>query len=61
MSESMTMIEKMCRIICKAEGVDPDAIGIGIGCIMPLGEEYPLWKARIRVGDALINEGFADV
>lgn len=59
--QTTTMLEKMCRIICKAEGVDPDAVGVGIGNIMPEGEEYPLWKARVPVAEALIAEGFADV
>lgn len=57
----INILEKMCRIICKAEGVDPDAIGMGLGNLMPEGETYPLWKARIRVAEALIVEGFADV
>lgn len=52
----MNLEEQICRIICKAENVDPDKTGVGLGSIMPKGEEYELWKARIRVAKSLIDE-----
>ena len=61
LNDKMTMLEKMCRIICKAEGVDPDIESVGIGCIIPNGQPYKLWEARIRAAKALIAEGFGDV
>ncbi len=42
----MTLVETICRAICVADGVDPDAEGCGLGVHMPEGEKYPLWKAR---------------
>lgn len=56
--QTTSMLEKMCRIICKGEGVDPDQESVGIGCIIPVGQTYKLWEARKRVAEALISEGY---
>lgn len=53
-------IESVCRVICEAEGVDPDASGVGVGNLMPEGSEYPLWKAREKVARALIDKCYID-
>lgn len=50
----MDTIERICRAICEAEGVDPDRIGYGIGVIMPEGSKYPLWEARVRIAEKLL-------
>ena len=50
--------EDICRIICKAEGVDPDVPGFGLGNIMPAGTEFELCEARKRVARALIEAGY---
>jgi hypothetical protein len=47
-------IEKVARAICVADGVDPDAEGYG-GVQMPVGERYPLWKAREKQARAAIR------
>ncbi len=48
------MIEIICRAICVADGVDPDAEGCGLGVQMPEGQKYPLWKAREKQARAAI-------
>ena len=47
------LTEAIARAICKADGVDPDAEGEGLGVQMPKGERYPLWKARIKQAEAV--------
>ena len=54
------LIEAVCRAICRAEGVDPDAEGYGLGVCMPVGAKYRLWEARRRQADAAI-EALLDV
>lgn len=49
------MVEKVARAICRADGVDPDAIGYGLGVQMPKDAEYPLWKAREAQARAAIE------
>lgn len=43
---SEQLIEAVCRSICRADRVDPDATGVGLGDRMPAGSTYPLWQAR---------------
>lgn len=52
----MDLREQLARSITRAEGVNPDAEGYGLGVLMPAGERYPLWKARLHVVDALLEE-----
>lgn len=49
------MIERICRAVCIADGVDPDAEGCGLGAQMPAGERYPLWKAREKQARASLK------
>lgn len=49
------LIEAVCRAICRAEGVDPDAEGYGLGVCMPVGAKYRLWEARRRQAEAAIE------
>jgi len=49
------LIEKICRIICIAEEVNPDQESVGIGCLIPKDQKYKLWEARKRVAVAIIN------
>ena len=51
----MTKIEEVARAICIADGVDPDAVGYGLGAQMPKDVEYPLWKARVAQARAAIR------
>lgn len=51
----MTKLEEICRAICVADNVDPDAIGMGLGQQMPEGEKYPLWRARIKQAQAVLD------
>jgi hypothetical protein len=51
----MELIETVARAICIAEGVDPDKTGYGLGVTMPKGEEYPLWKARVKAAEVAIS------
>ena len=53
----MELIEKICRIICDDENVDPDFESTGLGHLIPEGKKYKLWEARTRVAEALINNG----
>lgn len=51
----MTKFEELCRAVCIADGVDPDAKGFGLGIQMPEGEQYPLWQARAKQVRALLE------
>jgi hypothetical protein len=51
-------IEDICRIICTAEGVDPDRESVGCGGVMPRDQKYKLWEARKRVAEALVAAGY---
>lgn len=39
-------VEVAAREICLADGVDPEALGYGLGRQFPEGVRYPLWQAR---------------
>jgi hypothetical protein len=52
----MDVRERIARLLTEAESIDPDAKGCGLGVIMPKDEVYPLWKARLRLVEALIKE-----
>ena len=47
--------EEIARAICVADNVNPDAEGYGLGQSMPEGERYPLWKARLKQADAVLE------
>ncbi len=48
------MVERVARAICTADGCDPDAIGYGMGVLMPDGTKYPLWCAHVKRAEAAI-------
>ncbi len=50
-----SVIEQIARTICIAENCDPDAISVGLGCIMPEGKRYLLWEARVPAAEAMIS------
>lgn len=47
-------VERVARAICRADGCDPDAVGVGCGHTMPAGENYPLWRARVAQAEAAL-------
>ena len=50
-----TLVEKVARAICEADGVDPDQIGSGMGYAMPRGiDNYRMWEARKKQASAAI-------
>lgn len=51
-------IEDLCRIICIAEGVDPDRESLGCGGVIPRDQKYKLWEARRRVAVAIFDAGY---
>jgi len=51
----MTLVEKVARAICAAEGIDPDGMGWGMGVRMPLGQQYRLWEVRVKEAQAAIK------
>lgn len=51
----MTKFEELCRAVCIADGVDPDAKGFGLGVQMPEGAQYPLWRVRARQVHAVLE------
>lgn len=55
------IIEAVARALCRAEGVDPDAEGYGLGVCMPIGAKYRLWEARRRQAVAAIDAYEADM
>lgn len=54
----MDALETLCRIICEADGVDPDRESIGCGGVIPRDQPYQLWQARERQATALIAAGY---
>jgi len=50
------LVEKFARIICVAEGVDPDKEGHGMDGLFPKGTKFPLWKARITQAEAVLEQ-----
>lgn len=50
----MDIIEKLCRVICESEKIDPDKEGYGLGGLMPEGSRYPLWEARRRIAEKMV-------
>ena len=52
-------LEDLCRIICRAEKVDPDKEGIGIGQHIPQGQPYKMWEIRKHIAIAILAAGYA--
>ena len=51
-----TLVEKVARAICEADGVNPDQIGSGLGYIMPRGiDNYRMWEARRKQAQYAID------
>jgi hypothetical protein len=50
------MIERLCRAVCKVDGVNPDIESEGVGGVMPKGQRYKLWEARRKVVMAVLDE-----
>ena len=51
----MDDIEVLCRIICKASGINPDQESVGLGKIIPEGKPYKLWEAQVDVAQAIFD------
>lgn len=49
-------IERLCRAICRAKKIDPDADGFGMGFTMTEGSTYKLWEAQIATVEAVLWE-----
>ncbi len=49
------LAEAVARVICRAQGVNPDQIGVGLGTIIPEGKRYSLWQARTREAEAVLD------
>ncbi len=53
----MDIIEKVCRLMCESEGIDPDRDSLGCGGLIPKDQPYKLWEARIKMVQYLIDAG----
>lgn len=53
--DNQNLIEAACRAICKADGVDPDKEGVGLGEAIPKGDKYRMWEARRRQAVAVLK------
>src|SRR5688500_11283762 len=49
-------IERLCRVVCKAQGVNPDIETEGLGVLMPKGQLYKLWEAQRATVQAVLDE-----
>lgn len=56
MTHDPELVRRLARVVCRVENVDPDAEGYGLGVQMPFGERYPLWQARIKMIEAILEE-----
>lgn len=54
--EDPKMIERLCRAVCKTQGIDPDKESEGLGVVMPRGLRYRLWEAQRAVVQAVLAE-----
>ena len=54
--DKLPSIESICRVICEAEGVNPDHHGHGAGHQFKQGQKFKLWEARKRVAKVLMKE-----
>jgi hypothetical protein len=52
----MSQEERIARVICEAEGVDPDHICVDVGAVIPAGERWPAWKACLHTAKAVLAE-----
>lgn len=52
----MERLEQVCRIICIAEGVDPDRESVGSGGVIPRNQKYKLWEARRQPAEAILAD-----
>ena len=51
-----TLIEKVARALCEADGVNPDQIGSGMGYSIPRGiNNYRMWEARKKQAQYAID------
>lgn len=50
----MSVIERICRLICQSKGIDPDGVGYGQGYSMPSGSTYKLWEAQIKTAETIL-------
>lgn len=48
-------VERVARAICKADGVDPEMICVGLGRTIPEGIKVPAWQVRIPQAIAAIE------
>ena len=53
---SDTIVERLARVLCKAQGTDPDTLCWGTGAIMPVGWNGPAWEVRIPYVKALLAD-----
>jgi hypothetical protein len=51
-------IEDLCRIICEAEGVDPDKESVGNDGVIPRDQKYKMWQVRERQAKAILMAGY---
>jgi hypothetical protein len=49
-------IERLCRVVCKVHGINPDLESEGLGHLMPKGRVYKLWEAQCAVVQAVLGE-----
>ena len=59
--KKMDMVEKLARVLCVSEGVDPEHICYGIGRgNKPEGWSGPAWEVRVKHVRAMIAAVFKD-
>jgi hypothetical protein len=54
----MDDIEILARLICQADGLDPDKEVTGLGALAPLDTKYPFWQTRIKYAVAIVKAGW---
>ena len=59
--DSNQTLEHLCRIICRADGVDPDRESLGCGGLISRDQPYKLWEARVRIAETIIAAGYKKV
>jgi hypothetical protein len=58
MPDQEQMIETLCRLICVADGVDPDRQSVGCGGLIPRDQPYTLWQARRNQAETILQAGY---
>lgn len=51
-------IEELAKDLAESNDVDPYKKSVGIGNLIPVGQEYELWEAYLKQSKILFEKGY---